>query len=103
MNQLWAIIVTLFFSFSLYAKTTRVPTLNVGTSSSGGGYVVVCRDQEKIISVDLLDLYESKYAYNLNLWTEDLVSKPSPLDFINLAKNKINQTLGKEAESLIYF
>ncbi len=47
---------------------SHIPTSFAGAGSSGGGFAVVCRDQNNnIASAELLDLYEARNRYGLSL------------------------------------
>lgn len=59
MKKIVLFILASFYAINMYA---------LGTETSGGGGAAVCRDQYKnITSAYLLDLYEGKYRFNLNI------------------------------------
>lgn len=53
-------------------STSQLSTANVGNEGAHGGGAVVCRDaQGKILSAELLDLYEGREEFGLTLMTSD--------------------------------
>lgn len=80
----------------------------IGTETSGGGGAAVCRDsQHKIISAQLLDLYEGSVRFGFDLQRTEITPKDQVLDVISkvqspLLKKLITQSLIDVVERMVF-
>lgn len=93
-------------SFKTLIKTIPIlllaATSQAGVSTSGGGFAVVCRNQQsEITSAEVLDLFEAREVYRLTLMASTGDMKT---DYYNSAKNTYTlQTDAKEAEEILEY
>lgn len=102
MKHLILFLMTSFLVPTAFSKTPP-SSLMLGTSSSGGGYAVVCYDQDRsphqIQTVTLLDIYEGQTAYKLPTWNPSVAMS----DQILHAKNIFQSVLDDRAHDLNAF